>query len=94
MITPYIKFIAKGPPLPGFMRGGGFLRDIATHTTSIPTIITTTVAHTGTMMFKSNHSGIPGNEPALAMSLPDDPVPNGGAIVPENEIEKSVNNHL
>jgi hypothetical protein len=56
---------------------------MATHTTSIPTQITTTVAHTGTIMFRSNHSGIPGN-PAFDIESEPPPVPNGGAIVPGN----------
>ena len=69
---------------PGFISGGGFLRDMATQTTKIPTQMTTTVAQTGTIMFRSNHSGTPG-KPALDMeSEPPAPLPNGGAIVPKN----------
>ena len=68
---------------PGFISGGGFLRDMATQTTNIPTHMTTTVAQTGTIMLRSNHSGTPG-KPAFDMeSEPPAPLPNGGAIVPK-----------
>ena len=73
------------------MRGGGLRRDIATHTTKMPTQITTTVAQTGTMIFRSSHSGMPGKPafpPANVESEPPVPVPNGGAIVPAKEYVK------
>ena len=57
--------------------GGCFRRDSATQTTRIPTQTTTTVALTGTMMFRSSHSGTPGNS-CRSRGSP----PKGGARVP------------
>ena len=65
---------------PGFIIGGVFLLESATHTTRIPTQTTITVALTGTIMFKSIHSGNPGKLDLVSalLTLP----PNGGARVP------------
>ena len=63
------------------MSGGDFLLERATHTTRMPTHTTMMVADTGTMMFRSIHSGSPGKLPALVSALFTFP-PNGGASVP------------
>ena len=60
--------------------GGSFLLERATHTTRIPTQTTMIVALTGTIMFKSIHSGKPG-KPAFVSALLTVP-PKGGARVP------------
>ena len=68
---------------PGFIIGGVFLLDKATHTTSIPTQTTIIVALTGTIIFRSIHSGKPGKLDFVSelWTLP----PKGGARVPNNK---------
>ena len=65
---------------PGFIRGGVFLLETATQTTRMPTHTTIMVALTGTMIFRSIHSGKPGKLDLVSASLilP----PKGGARVP------------
>ena len=73
------------------MSAGVLRLDTATQTTSIPTQTTMTVMLTGTMMFRSNHSGRPSRwNPPLDVPLPWGP-PNGGANVPENKKTAFIN---
>ena len=73
-----------GVKSPGGIKMGCFLLVTATHITITPTQITTTVATTGTITFKSIQSGRPGiallPEPSSLFLLVL--VPKGGAIVP------------
>lgn len=61
---------------------------MATHITKIPTIITTTVAPTGTATFKSTQSGIQGKN-----CLTSGMIFSGGATVPKR-INKEVVSYL
>ena len=66
------------------MSGAGLRRDIATHTTRIPTQMTITVALTGTIMLRSSQDGRP--KPASLLSaFGPPPPPIGGASVSEIE---------
>ncbi len=60
----------------------------STQTTRMPTQITITVATTGTIRFRSSHSGRPGNlDPSPPPSgSPFVLVPKGGAIVPGKRV--------
>lgn len=78
----YLLLDSDANTRPGFMSGGVFLLERATHTTSMPTHTTMMVADTGTIMFRSIHSGKPGKLPVFVSALLTFP-PNGGARVPE-----------
>ena len=72
--------------------GPRVLRERATQMTTIPTMITTTVAPTGTMTLMSNQAGSHGKKrltsPSSPRSFSDSPEPPlriGGAMVPIRE---------